>query len=210
MAVSASPSMRMRDFGRLVRLWLRSLGPMRKKKYSIAMLIDEIDLELQGFKGFKLVKEVGFRPVNRVRSPMGAEGIGGITGQREFLRQDPLSDVVVRVTPFSTARLAIHNVERASDSIVHDPTRGVAIPHSQDLTDLRIEGLETVFAHEESIESGNVKYQVLMIFSHVGQVHFSIQVSSRSDVWNWENAVLVAAIQADKIRRTMSVLTNIF
>jgi hypothetical protein len=212
MAMSIDPSQkhRLHDFALLFRVKFASLGPMSKKKYSLAMLVDEADLALHAFPDLRLVKETAFRPVHGKASQGSIHANIGITGQRSFLRQKPFSDLVVRVTPYSSEEMAISNVLRANDSIVHDPTRKVDIPNAVDMEGIEIEGLENVFAHQESLVAGDVKYDVLFVFSNVGQVLFSIQVSSRGDFWSWEDAASIAMIQAEKIRQNMSVLENMF
>lgn len=155
---------------------------MPKKKLTMEMVTNESDLARGGFDDFVLVKEIGFRPDNRMSSPNGVTGVAGITGQRGFLRQIPSSDVVARVIPCSDASLAKSSVEKARESILHDPSKRVIVAHSKDICDLRIEGLERMFAHEETLESGIVTYKVLWIFSYVERVQFSIQASSRADV----------------------------
>ncbi len=200
----------MGDFALLSRMKLASLGPMSKKQYSLAMLIDETDLWRHGFSDLTLVKETAFRPLYAKSNDPSLHGNIGITGQRSFLRQFPFSDLVVRVTPYFSQEMAIANVLHANDSIVHDPTRRVEIPDAQQLERLEIEGLDNVSAHQESLVTGDVKFKVLFVFSHVGQVLFSVQVSSRGDAWTWETAASIAKIQADKIRQTSGVLTKIF
>ena len=210
--MSEIPAFRQRvdDFALLFRMKLASLGPMSKKQYSLAMLIDENDLASHSFSDLTLVNETAFRPMRAKSSDRSPHGNIGITGQRSFLQQIPFRDLVVRVTPYSSQEMAIANVLHADGSIVHDPTRRVEMPTAEHTEQLEIEGLDNVFAHQESLVTGDLKFKVLFIFSHVGQVLFSVQVSSRSDAWTWGEAATITGIQADKIRQTSAVLSKIF
>jgi hypothetical protein len=126
-----SPSGRQRraDYRLLFRAKLATLGPKPKKKYSLAMLIDENDLVRHRLFGLRLVQEKTFRPVSRDRRSE-RKGIGtnvGITGERTFRRQDPYSALIAQVTPFTSQELAELNVEEADDQIFHDPLSHVSI-----------------------------------------------------------------------------------
>lgn len=124
------------------------------------MVTNESDLARGGFDDFVLVKEIGFRPDNRMSSPNGVTGVAGITGQRGFLRQIPSSDVVARVIPCSDASLAKSSVEKARESILHDPSKRVIVAHSKDICDLRIEGLERNPGIRDSHLQGSVDFQL--------------------------------------------------
>jgi hypothetical protein len=174
------------------------------------MLIDENDLAHSDVDDLQLVQEMGIRPVHRDSFTWSPHGIAGITAQRGFRRQGTYVDLVARVTPYSSEELAIAHVEHADETIVHDPTKRVEILRAHNLGNIQIDGLQTVFAHEETMKVGDKTYTVLIIFSHVGQVLFSIQISSQNDYWKWEDAASLAIIQADKIRRNSNMLGQIF
>jgi hypothetical protein len=210
--VSGTPSskQRMHTLGLLFRMGIGSFRPMPRKKFSMAMLVDEADLARRGFADLHLVQERAFPPVKRKDIPWSPRGIVGITAQRAFLRPDPPSDLVARVTPYSSEELALANVEHAGETIMHNPTKQVETRDGHKKEDLQIEGLPNLFAYEETnvVKSGTFK--TMWIFSHVGQVGFSIQISSKGDFWTWEEASSLATTQAEKVQRNMGVVANIF
>ena len=209
MSATPTPRQRLHTLRLLFRIGLGRLPPQPTRKYSMAMILDEIELGRGGFYGLRLTQQMSFRPV-KIPLPWLPSGKTGISVVRGFLRQDPYSDLVLRVTPYSNDERAVACVEHGDALILHDPTQHVVINESHKLENFAVEGLADAFAYEETIEGSIGTNKVLFIFSHVGSVFFALQAGSGGDFWTWDDVAKIATVQADKIRRTKGVLTKIF
>jgi UDP-N-acetylglucosamine transferase subunit ALG13 len=208
--MSTTPASRNRidDVVLMVRATLASWGPMPKKKYSMAMLVDEVELRSLGLNDFKLVNEFGIRPLRQNSTPKRAPLVMGISAKRRFQRKEPRSTLAVWVTPCTSEEIALASVKQAEASIVRNPFKPVKLLHLNDTKDLEINGLQ-VFTHEASLRIHNTTHQIQMIVSHVGSVVLWVHTTSL-EFWRWEDVVSVATLQAEKIRRNEDVLPFMF
>jgi hypothetical protein len=180
------------------------------KKYAMALVINLDELATQGRRDFTLAKQRATLPVGRKAIPKSALEMPAITAERTFLSKDRHTELVARVTPYRSEQYAIASVLNSDAMIMLNPTKKIDILEKRNVENVRIDGLHTVYAHEEILRIGDVTQRIRLIVSSVGQALFSIHVTSQDEFWSWSEIAAIATVQAEKIQKNAETLLRFF
>jgi hypothetical protein len=142
------------------------------------------------------------RRVHEKESVTRAREAGGVVAYRIALLRNPLREIVTQVSPYVSTEDALASIEDSIESSRNKPSSQITLVHEERVHDQLPNDLSAVFLERDQMHNGE-PCKVRTIIGTVGTVQYSVGCSEHGEGWDWPFVKSVAALQRDKIDKSL-------